>query len=124
MSGADAVFGTAIQTTGLAMALVLGVFNPANQEQVGVEQPYEQRYCDAEDPGAGDGAKDGPADAAVMTTVYVYAIVYTMVAGWIFVDNLKLLLKFYVGAKLVAKAHGHDDIHLTMLTPATADDSL
>jgi hypothetical protein len=93
--------GSVLHGIGFVMALVLGVYNPDNDVPEEVKKEYVQRYCDEEDPGPGLSGDS-------LARVYLSAILYTMVAGWFAADNIKLALKYYIGAWFFGKASGRE----------------
>jgi len=103
-----AILGSFVHLVGFVMAIALGVVQTAD----GQTTQYVQRYCDAEDPGPSSEAEAGVAG------IYIQAVLTTAVANWIFVDNLKFLLKYYVGAWLLAKDEGTDGVSLKAVTSA------
>ena len=103
-----AILRSFVHLVGFVMAIALGVVQTAD----GQTTQYVQRYCDAEDPGPSSEAEAGVAG------IYIQAVLTTAVANWIFVDNLKFLLKYYVGAWLLAKDEGTDGVSLKAVTSA------
>ncbi len=50
-----------------------------------------------------------------LASTYLTAILYTMLAGWVAADNVKLALKYWIGAWFYGKANG-DEMQIELVT--------
>ena len=95
--GPYAVLGMLAHGVGFVLAVVLGVRGEDNQADIVDATLDIQRYCSADEASLADEA------APVEYTIYFQAVLYTLVASWLFLDNLKLAIKFVIGERCASR---------------------
>jgi hypothetical protein len=93
------VLGLVVHLLGFVMAVVLGVRGATNQADIQDSELDIQRYCNADEAAL---KQDG---APIEYLIYFQAAAYTLAAGWILGDNVKLAAKYWVGGSCMSKQH-------------------